>query len=45
MIFQIRKVASVGNRSSHKPGADPEAPKTGAPAEAPKTSDEWKNLG
>jgi len=40
-----RKVASVGNRSSHKPGADPEAPKTGAPAEAPKTSDEWKNLG
>ena len=26
-------MASVGNRSSHKPGADTEAPKTQAPAE------------
>jgi len=40
-----RKVVSTGNRISHKPGADPEAPKTQTPAEAPKTSDDWKNLG
>jgi len=40
-----RKVVSTGNRSSHKPGADVEAPKTQTPAEAPKTSDDWKNLG
>ena len=45
IFFQFRKVVSTGNRISHKPGADPEAPKTQTPAEAPKTSDDWKNLG